>query len=265
MPQDVCYERLRPRQVAAAREACPVGYLPLGILEWHGLHNPVGNDGILAHALAVRCAQEGGGLVLPPLWYGESREEGLMDTAGEREAIAAEMHLPLTNFAPGFMRASPQEQYERYQRLLLHCLYQMRSLGFKVLVLVAGHYPLLDHARAACSLYHQARFNGRRADAIAWAMIGYELVQDVYPMPGDHSGYWETSMNLALAPALTDLSELPNDPKQKPVGVITERPVQEASAEFGEKMVRLIVERVVRQVQDRLRNPQAYYPHGARL
>ena len=40
----VRYERLRPAQIVARREACPVAYLPIGTIEWHGEHNPVGLD-----------------------------------------------------------------------------------------------------------------------------------------------------------------------------------------------------------------------------
>ena len=36
----VRYERLRPAQIVARREACPVAYLPIGTIEWHGGHNP---------------------------------------------------------------------------------------------------------------------------------------------------------------------------------------------------------------------------------
>ena len=170
MAREVRYERLRPAEIVAGREAAPVAYLPIGTIEWHGLHNPVGTDTVKAHALAVRCAQAGGGLVFPALYYGESREEALMEAnAPDREQIAAAMKLPPENFGPGCMRFSPQEQIENYQRLLLHCLYELQSLGFKVLVFVAGHYPLLDHARAACSLYHQARWGNRRARAMTWA------------------------------------------------------------------------------------------------
>src|ERR1041384_3443767 len=123
MATEVRYELMRPRQIVAAREKCPVAYLPIGTLEWHGLHNPVGLDAIKAQALAVRCAQAGGGVVFPPLFYGESREEGLMEVgAADKDKILEHMHLPTQNFAPGYMRFSPQEQYENYQRLLLHCL-----------------------------------------------------------------------------------------------------------------------------------------------
>lgn len=266
MSTEVQYERMRPRQVVAAREACPVAYLPLGTIEWHGYHNPLGLDTIKAHALAVRCARAGGGLVFPPLWYGESREEGLMEAgAADRDQIASAMNLPMQNFAPGYMRVTPQQQYENYQRLLLHCMYQVQSLGFKVIVFVAGHYPLIDHARAACCLFHQARWNGKRAQSIGWAFTGYELVQDEFPTAGDHAGFWETSLMLALDPSLSDLSELPANPSEKPVGVLTNEPVQQASAAYGEKAIALIVQRAVEQVQKRLKNPASYYGHGLPL
>jgi creatinine amidohydrolase len=266
MTQEVQYERMRPRQIVAAREACPVAYLPIGTIEWHGPHNPLGTDSLLAHALAVRCARAGGGLVFPPLWYGESREEGIMEATGDdRKRITAAMALPPANFSPGYMRFSPHQQFENYQRLLLHFLYQVQSLGFKVAVFSAGHYPLLDHARAACGLYHQSRFDNRRARMITWAFTGHELVRDAYPAGGDHAGFWETSLALALIPGLTDLNELPADPAEKPVGVLSARPVREASAEYGQKAAALMVERIVQQVADRLKNPQAYYDHGVRV
>lgn len=263
--REVRYERLRPAQIVAARTACPVAYLPIGTIEWHGRHNPVGLDTLKIHQLAIRCARAGGGLVFPPLYYGESREEGLMEAnAADRDRILAEMDLPLQNFAPGYMRATPQQQYEHYQRLLVHCLCELQSLGFQVLVLAAGHYPLLDHARAACAQFHQARWNNRRWWSIAWAFTGYELVKDVYPDAGDHGGHWETSLMLALEPELPDMSELPADPNAPLVGIQTNRPVRSASAEFGEQAAQLIVERVVAQVNDRRVNKQAYCGHGWR-
>lgn len=258
---EVRYERLRPKQIIARREACPVGYLPLGTLEWHGLHNPVGLDALKAHALAVRCAEAGGGLVFPPLWYGESRELALMEANPlHRDGIADGMALPRDNFTPGYMRRTPQEQYDNYLKLLLHMLFQAESLGMQVIVLVAGHYPLIDHARAAIGIFQQWKPRG-----IAWAFTGYELVRDRYPLAGDHAGFWETSLLLALDPDGVELSELPSDPATPLVGVGTRRPVQEATAEYGEVAVQAIVARVLAQVQDRLDNPSAYRGHGARL
>jgi creatinine amidohydrolase len=266
MSSEVRYECMRPREIVAAREACPAAYLPIGTLEWHGFHSPVGMDGVRAHALAVRCAKAGGGLVLPTLFYGESREEGLMETgAADRDNIAAQMHLPARNFAPGYMRFTPQEQYENYQRLLLHCLTQMQSLGFTALVLLAGHYPLIDHARSACSVFHQSRWHGKRAHAIAWALTGDDLVRDTYHETVDHAGFFESSLALALIPEMMDLKQQPADPTAPLVGVLSTRPIQEASAAFGEEVLKLMIPRIVAGVRDRIEHPQAYYGHGVRF
>ena len=100
--------------------------------------------------MAILCARKGGGLVFPPLWYGESREEGLMEANGaEREGIWAAMNLPASNFAPGYMRFPPHEQIENYVRLLMHCLFQVQSLGFKVLVIAAGIPVFYAFSRAS--------------------------------------------------------------------------------------------------------------------
>ena len=39
-------EFLRPRQFVALRDECPVLYVPLGTIEWHGRHMPLGNDAL---------------------------------------------------------------------------------------------------------------------------------------------------------------------------------------------------------------------------
>ena len=75
----VQYEEMLPHEVVAARTACPVAYLPVGTLEWHGVHNPVGLDTLKARALCVRAAEEFGGVAMPALWWGEHREKELVE------------------------------------------------------------------------------------------------------------------------------------------------------------------------------------------
>jgi len=100
----VQYERLRPAQIAERRAAFPVAYLPIGTIEWHGEHNPVGLDTLKIHGLMIECADRIGGLVFPPLYYGESREQALMEAnAADRDQIAAKMGLLSSNFDPGYM------------------------------------------------------------------------------------------------------------------------------------------------------------------
>ena len=260
--REVRYERLRPAQIVAAREETPVAYLPIGTIEWHGEHNPVGLDTLKAHALAVRCAQRTGGLVFPALYYGESREQALMEAnAADRAGIAEKLGLPPDNFAPGYMRSTHLEQTLAYQRLLLHTLLQIRSLGFKAVVIVAGHYPLIDHARAAASLFHQM---AGRPRTVVWAFTGFELVKDQgFDVCGDHAGKWETSLMMALDPGMVDLTPL-KESSAPPIGA-TNNGVADASAEFGERAVCAIVNRVAQVVANLLERYEQYQAHGAPL
>ena len=52
--------RMRPSELVEQRKKLPVAYIPLGTIEWHGMHNPLGADGLQGQELCRRCAREGG-------------------------------------------------------------------------------------------------------------------------------------------------------------------------------------------------------------
>ena len=261
---EVRYHMLRPAQIVARRQACPVVYIPIGTLEWHGVHNPVGADTLQAEGLAILCAQKGGGLVFPPLYFGESRLEALMEAnAADREAIAAEMGLSPENFTPDRQPFTATEQALNYHKLLLHILAEAESLGFELGVLVAGHYPLIDHARAAVLQFNQREYS-KHQGMLAWAFVDYLLVRDRYPHAGDHAAGWETSHLLALHPDTVDLSLLP-PPGEPLIGVGGHLDPRQATAAFGRETLEAAAEIAVREVQHRLQYPHLYRGHGNSL
>ena len=69
----VLYEELLPEECVQRIQEMPVAYLPLGTLEWHGPHMPLGADGIQSKELFVRVAEKVGGVVLPMLFMGPDR------------------------------------------------------------------------------------------------------------------------------------------------------------------------------------------------
>jgi creatinine amidohydrolase len=264
MNSEVRYHMCRPAQVRARRDACPVVYIPIGTIEWHGPQNPLGADSLQAEGLAMLCAQKGGGLVFPPLYYGESRSESLMEAnAEDRDAIAREMGLPPDNFLPERQPFSPMEQVLNYQRLLLHILAEAETLGFRLGVLVAGHYPLIDHARSAVLLFNKRRYS-KYHGMLAWACVDYLVVRDKHPDSGDHAAGWETSHLLALHPHSVDLGLLP--PKgDKLVGIMGTMAPQDATAEFGRQTIEDAAEVIVKEIAHRLANDQLYRQHGTSL
>src|SRR5690242_4179364 len=70
MPKTVQYELMTPEDVVEARTAAPVAFVPIGPLEWHGPHLPLGVDPLHAYAVAIGTARAVGGVVLPALFAG---------------------------------------------------------------------------------------------------------------------------------------------------------------------------------------------------
>lgn len=264
MMDEVRYHMLRPNQVVERRHQCPVAYIPIGTLEWHGVHLPLGADTLQAEGIAVQCAKQGGGLVFPPLYYGESRLEGLMESnASDREQIAQHMEVSPENFTAQRHPYSAAEQALNYHKLLLHILAEAESLGFELGVLVAGHYPLIDHARAAVLQFNQRDAAGRSA-MLAWAFVDYLLVQDRYPLAGDHAACWETSHVLALHPETVAMDALAAEGADH-VGVGGRVPPEEATASYGEEILAAAVDVAVQEVRHRLAHPSLYRQHGRSL
>ena len=57
-------------EVAEARDQQPVILLPIGTLEQHGPHMPIGNDCMVAEWVALRTAEQTNALVAPAINYG---------------------------------------------------------------------------------------------------------------------------------------------------------------------------------------------------
>ena len=258
---EVRYWMLRPSEIRARREAKPVVYIPIGTIEWHGVHNPVGADTLQAEGLAIAAARLGGGCAFPPLYYGESRLESLMEAnAADREDIARGYGLSPDSFTPDRHPYSATEQVHNYNRLLIHILAEAESLGFKLGVIVAGHYPLVDHAKAAVHLFNQRKYS-KRHGMLAWACDDYHLVRDQYDCAGDHAGGWETSHLMHLHPETVDISLLP--PKGgKLVGAGGRMAPQDATPAFGAETLNASAEVLVKEVAHRLENMNRYRGHG---
>ena len=260
--EEVRYHMLRPDQIVRRRKECPVVYIPIGNLEWHGIHNPLGADTLQAEGLAILCAQKSGGLVFPSLYYGESRVEGYMEVSAQDRNLITET-MGLASFLLDQQPFSATEQALNYHKLLLHILAEAESLGFEVGVLVAGHYPLIDHARAAVLLFNQREYS-KLHGMLAWAFVDYLLVRDQYDCAGDHAGGWETSHLLALCPDTVDLSILPLKGK-KLIGVLGKMAPQHATAEFGRETLEAATEIAIREVRHRLEHREMYRLSGYSL
>lgn len=69
LPLTVQMQYMRPGQLEIAIRKFPVVYVPFGLIEWHGRHLPLGNDALKSHGILVKCAENFGGVVYPPVYF----------------------------------------------------------------------------------------------------------------------------------------------------------------------------------------------------
>jgi len=155
-----------------------VAFWPLGLLEHHGWHLPVGFDGVKAERTCKRVAERTGGVLLPTMWWGGGGGHG-------------PFHWTLYQDAPA------------YTAILVETVSRLLEFGFRAIVLLAGHYPwqsALDKV-----LPQIVRENPQAL--LVWGTemsIGGPGVR----LSGDHAAKEETSSGLCLLPELVDLDAL---------------------------------------------------------
>ncbi len=213
--REVRLEFLRPRELQDAQAACPTIFQPLGTIEWHGVHNVVGVDSMKAHALCVRAAQAGGGLVAPALYGG-----------------VGGVNQPHT-----FIMDPENNVFSRLLRPWLEQLCrEMARNGFRAIIILTGHYGAAQQIVVRETAVRMSR-------ALGIPVLGtpeYMLALDV-DYTGDHGAWGETSLMMHLYPETVDLSRLGEAPHK---GVGGRDPKTEASAEDGRLITKTIVSRL---------------------
>ena len=225
--REVRWDYLLPKEFATAVSECPVCYMPLGTLERHGAHLPFGLDAMKAHGLCLWAAEKYGGVVLPPLhwgthgWWAEDYRRG------------DDSQWPAAKQPPG----SVYIHEGLLINLLLSMFREVEYAGFKVCIVLTGHYPeqQLDAVKNAAAQHMAA------SRLKVWALAEPELSGET-EVGGDHAGKWETSVFWALYPDLVDMERCP-DPE---TGLFTwcSEDALEASPELGERVVEYIAEQL---------------------
>lgn len=211
LPTSVQMQFMRPGQLEAAAKAFPVVYVPLGLIEWHGRHLPLGNDAIKAHAFAVKAAEQFGGVVYPPLYF------------------------PSAQWADGKINEADMQSKVP---MLTALFQQLKATGFRVIIGISGH-NIIEQVQMVDAALKPVTADG----TIAGAGM-YEFVPGLSPdSASDHAAKWETSNMMYFYPNLVDMAELGDGPlapnMQPPDGIGGEDPRKHASAEVGRRNVEI--------------------------
>jgi len=218
-PKKVRYEEMFPFEFKEAIEKNPTAYLPMGSLEWHGYHNALGLDSLKAWKILELVAKKNGGIVFPPLFIG------------------------LDKYPDYSIMEHPNKAYDCYsidadllEKLLESYFERMVRIGFKKIVVLAGHYPNSQVARAAADKF-------KRKNKDITIIVGTEC-DFVENQKGDHAGKWETSLLMATLPNLVNL-RLMTGKKDGLLAVSGDDP-RKSTAEYGKEMLDKIVDGIIK-------------------
>jgi creatinine amidohydrolase len=177
-------ELTAPDFARAVEEAKATCILPLGILEKHGPHLPLGTDLLNARNLAVRAAQKEYAVVFPPFYFGQIFE---------------------AQHQPGTMAYSPKLIWD----VLQETLDQMARNGFRKILLVNGHGGNSSFLPYFC----QSQLASRKEYAVFLFQPtrdpeSAQQVQKLRKTKVDmHAGEVETSVMLANRPELVRMDQ----------------------------------------------------------
>ena len=246
MSETVFHAELTPKEFKQRIAAAPIAYLPLGTLEWHGEHLPLGADGIQAVGFFEHLAKKVGGIILPMIFLGiddfTERADGTT-LYGMDQCRGMEPHQLYTpQQLPGSAYWVPDDMF---CALIEAILKQLKRAGF-LIVVGHGHGPSSnlfgDHAAEWFEKFGLKCFNCFDSDD-HYRELGIQT---------DHAATNETSLTMALRPDLVQMDNLSPDPQQWPLAVMGKDPRIHASAELGSQAIKLQGKRMTKILQKAL-------------
>jgi creatinine amidohydrolase len=226
--EKVLYEELTPSEFSTRLADCPVAYLPLGTLEWHSYHLPLGSDGIQSQEFFKRLATEAGGIVLPMLFLGPD-----LDTViNNHEFYGMDQAKTFSDQCKYEIQQLPGSAYwlsdSTFNIMMDGIMKQLSRAGFKV-VIAHGHGPsnnyIESHSRVFKDKYNLTVMNCFGNDSSNLCL------------QCDHAGANETSIMMAVRPDLVKMHNLPKDPATWPMGMLGNDPRTKASSKYGKEII----------------------------
>ena len=205
-------ELLSPEQIESRLAEASIVYVPLGAMEFHGPHLPIGLDGLTAHRICIEAAQSRGGIVLPTIYQG---------TGGEHSAYPWTIMMPTDTAIAENLRATVR---------------RLADMKVGTTVILSGHFA--DEQRAMLRGLAQEWQND---DSSSMRLIATTLAdREASPVAPDHAGAFETLLLGAAHPDLVHLEKLPDaaehpsiDPGDNPYGAHRHEPSHPLWGVFG--------------------------------
>lgn len=211
---------------------------PVGTLEAHGYHAPVGTDNFCAEDIAWELGKRLGFPVAPTLNYGITT--GLIAY-------------------PGSVRVNA----DTYTELIRQILANFLQMGFRRIVIVNGHGGNTETlSRVAKEMIMDNR-GSCHFIIIDWWQLDREALNEVYNRPGGHAALDETACVLAFRPSLIKSNQYNKESVCHFQSGVISMPYSaamivyedgDASPDFNVDKARIFIEKVIDKIEKVIKN-----------
>lgn len=230
---------LHPRDLLKRVAKKPLVIIPIGTVEWHAAHMPLGTDNLLAQAICDDLSARTGCIVAPLHPCGICR-----DLQPER----------------GFNGTLDTIREQTLSSLITDMLQGYAKMGFTKAVVFSGHFEQEHFSAIAAGISGVSSIEG-------FFLTVFDFLQDVvreldnvtksWPYAGDHAAEFETSLMLAYFPQLVQMKKAPPTIALDMPGLpdyIRKRYPRRASLAYGNKLRRAIIRGGVKRINDMLKS-----------
>ena len=254
------YAKLTPNKFRTRIAEAPIAYLPLGTLEWHSEHLPLGADGLQSFEFMKVLAKEAGGIVLPMLYLGP--DTLIMKDGKELHGVDHIISIPKTKEyfpAQQLDGSCYRVSNDLFDQIVENSVKLLARAGFKIIV-AHGHGPSTVRVINNWQEWEE-KYNVKIYTCWSWNVRGeYDKEGDKKSQEEgigimtDHAAQNETSLLMYFYLELVEMDKLPADTAVWPVGVYGVDPRTSESTELGQKSVEYHVKRLKDLLQADLKN-----------
>lgn len=204
-------------------------FLPVGTLEWHDAHLPLGTDLIIAKEIAKLINKKVKGLILPPLFIGTDRsklKKGKLLVGMDRylnKKLAGSIYYLHPNF---------------FFKLLENIINQLERQGFRKLIIITGH-----GGSKQIEILEKIKNKFSRRKIKIRIISPWRIIKQKYGQI-QHAGIEETSILWALRPDLIKKSQKAKLEKDGIITLLGSDPRLKASLKFGKEILNFVIKKL---------------------
>jgi creatinine amidohydrolase len=218
---------LNPKSLKEIAAEKPLILIPIGTIEWHANHLPLGVDSLLSQVTCDEISARVGCVVAPLVSCGICRN--LTVEAGYYGSVDTIQDQTLTD-------------------LLTDLLAGYARMGFIKAVLLTGHFETDHWAAIEEAIEKSPQIKTvmlSAADFCADLIQKTSDLEDTWPFASDHAAEWETSLMLHYYPELVNMEDAPETIELEMHGIpeyLHRRYPRRATIRYGNDLARAIID-----------------------